>query len=148
MSKTIFSEVSFYCVDRLPGTPAVADAGNKVEMPKAATAAARQACPAAAIGGSCIGASMTMRCAAVILGGKNPLVVLLTSNWADAAGVVVPMPTPCAMPPMVQAKKTKMVNPLCMMYRLWYLKKVEPFRSYNPNLPGDRLSNEPNKLLT
>jgi hypothetical protein len=63
----------------------------------------------------------------VILGGKKPLLVLLTSNCADAAGVV-PIPTLCPMPPIVQAKKTKMVNPLCMMYRLGYLKKVEPDR--------------------
>lgn len=33
--------------------------------------------------------------AKVILGGKNPLVVLLTSNCADDAGVLVPIPT-CA----------------------------------------------------
>jgi hypothetical protein len=95
LSKTIFSEASFYCVDRCPGTPPVADADNKVEMPKAATAAARQACPATGIGGSCIGTSMTIRCAAVIFGGKEPLVVLLTSNCADGAGVV-PIPTLCA----------------------------------------------------
>jgi hypothetical protein len=128
LSKTFFSEASFYCVDRCPGTPPIADAANKVEMLKAATAAARQACPATGIGGSCIGASITIRCAAVILGGKKPLVVLLTSNCADAAGVVVPIPTRCAMPFIVQAKKTKMVNPLCKLYRLWYLKYFRPLR--------------------
>jgi hypothetical protein len=94
------------------------------------------------------GLAMAFLSVVVILGGKKPLVVLLTSNCADAAGVVVPMPTFCAIPPMVQAKKTMMVNPLCTMYRLWYLKKVEPIRSYNSNLRCVRLSNESNKLLT
>jgi hypothetical protein len=36
---------------------------------------------------------MASRCASVIRGGKKPLVVLVTSNAAEATGVVVPMPT-------------------------------------------------------
>ena len=35
---------------------------------------------------------MALRCASVIRGGKKPLVVELTSNCADAFGVVVPIP--------------------------------------------------------
>jgi hypothetical protein len=94
------------------------------------------------------GLAMAFLSVVVILGGKKPLVVLLTSNCADAAGVVVPIPTFWAMPFNVKNNKTEIGNTLCMMYRLWYLKKVEPFRSYNPNLPSVRLSNESNKLPT
>ena len=50
----------------------------------------------------------------VILGGKKPLVVLLTSSCADAAGEVVPIPKFCAMLAIVSAKKNKMVNALFM----------------------------------
>ena len=35
---------------------------------------------------------MAFICTSVIRGGKNPLVVLSTSNTAEASGVVVPMP--------------------------------------------------------
>ena len=41
------------------------------------------------------GPLMAFRCAAVILGGRNPALVDVTSNTADESGVVVPMPT-CA----------------------------------------------------
>ena len=40
-----------------------------------------------------VGLGIASRCAPVIFGGKNPLVVLLTSNCADVAGVEVPIPT-------------------------------------------------------
>jgi hypothetical protein len=50
---------------------------------------------------------MASLCTLVILGGKNPLVVLLTSNRADAAGVAVPIPT-CAY--KHNCSKTKMGN--------------------------------------
>jgi hypothetical protein len=39
------------------------------------------------------GVAMALRSAVVILGGKNPCVVDLTSSFADASGVLVPMPT-------------------------------------------------------
>jgi hypothetical protein len=39
------------------------------------------------------GVTIKLRSAVVIRGGKKPLVVLFRSNTADAAGVVVPMPT-------------------------------------------------------
>jgi hypothetical protein len=48
---------------------------------------------------------MASLCTVVILGGKNPLVVLLTSNCADAAGVVVPMPTCACIAVVVNSKK-------------------------------------------
>ncbi len=38
------------------------------------------------------GTTIASRCAAVIRGGKNPLVALLTSNCAETFGVVVPIP--------------------------------------------------------
>jgi hypothetical protein len=39
------------------------------------------------------GEAIAFFCAYVILGGKKPLVVLVTSSSAEAAGVVVPIPT-------------------------------------------------------
>jgi hypothetical protein len=39
------------------------------------------------------GVTIKLRSAVVILGGKKPLLVLFRSNTADAAGVVVPIPT-------------------------------------------------------
>ena len=42
------------------------------------------------------GLLMAVRWAPDILGISIPLLVLLTSNWAEAAGVLVPMPTDCA----------------------------------------------------
>ena len=51
----------------------------------------------------------------VILGGKKPLVMLLTSSCAEVLGVVVPIPTFCAMLGIVRAKKTKIVNALFMI---------------------------------
>jgi hypothetical protein len=41
----------------------------------------------------------------VILGGNKPLVVLLTSNCADAAGMAVPMPTCARGTAIVNSKK-------------------------------------------
>jgi hypothetical protein len=52
----------------------------------------------------------------VILGGKKPFVVLLTSSCADAAGVLVPIPTFCAKLAIVMAKKTKSGNAFFMIF--------------------------------
>ncbi len=40
-----------------------------------------------------VGETIAFRCTDVILGGKNPFEVLVTSNSAEDTGVVVPMPT-------------------------------------------------------
>jgi hypothetical protein len=74
------------------------------------------------------GLAMAFLSLVVILGGKKPLVVLLTSNCADAAGVVVPIPTFWAILVIVMTKQNKIVNTLFMMYRLWYLKYFRPLR--------------------
>ena len=45
---------------------------------------------------------MAARCAAVILGSNKPLVVLVKSNCAEAAGVVVPIPTFWPLPVIIK----------------------------------------------
>jgi len=45
------------------------------------------------------GLLMALRCVVVKRGGKKPLVVLVTSNSAEALGEVVPMPTWAFTPP-------------------------------------------------
>jgi hypothetical protein len=45
--------------------------------------------------------------------------VLLTSNCADAAGVVVPIPTFWAMLAIVMAKKTKIADAFFMIFCLF-----------------------------
>jgi hypothetical protein len=52
------------------------------------------------------GVVMLCLCAYVILGGKNPFVVELTSNCADALGVLVPTPT-CAWVKVVTTNSKK-----------------------------------------
>ena len=52
------------------------------------------------------GLEMAPLCVVVILGGKKPLVLLLTSNSAVAAGVAVPMPTCAWATTVVNSKKT------------------------------------------
>ena len=52
---------------------------------------------------------MLCLCAYVILGGKNPFVVELTSNCADALGVIVPTPT-CACVKVVATKSNKPIK--------------------------------------
>jgi hypothetical protein len=54
------------------------------------------------------GEEIALRCVVVILGGKNPFVVELTSNCADALGELVPTPT-CAW---VKASTTKRNKPV------------------------------------
>jgi hypothetical protein len=73
------------------------------------------------------GVTIKLRSAVVILGGKKPLVVLLTSSCADAAGVVVPIPTLCAMLAIVMAKKTNMANALFMIVCLLVYKNYTHF---------------------
>jgi hypothetical protein len=48
---------------------------------------------------------MPLRCAKVIRGGKKPLLVEVTSSFAEALGVAVPMPTFCAF--AARFKKSK-----------------------------------------
>jgi hypothetical protein len=50
------------------------------------------------------GLAMAIRWACVIRGGNKPLVVLVTSNSAEALGVVVPMPTWAFTPPPQNAE--------------------------------------------
>lgn len=64
------------------------------------------------------GLAMAFLCAVVIRGGNSPFVVLLTSNCADAAGVVVPIPTACAMLVMVTTKKNKLANNFIWLFRV------------------------------
>ncbi len=65
------------------------------------------------------GFSMPSLCVVVILGGKSPFVVLLTSNCADVAGVLVPIPTFCPMPAIVNNKKAKLANAFFMFVCLY-----------------------------
>ena len=58
----------------------------------------------------------------VILGGKKPLVVLLTSSCADAAGVVVPIPTFCAILVVMKDIKATIVNDSLMIVCLCFYK--------------------------
>jgi hypothetical protein len=53
------------------------------------------------------GEAIALRWAVSILGGKKPLLVLLTSNWADAAGVVVPIPTFCPLAVPINTKSNE-----------------------------------------
>jgi hypothetical protein len=50
------------------------------------------------------GLAMAERCASVIRGGNKPLVVLETSNAAEAAGVVVPIPI-CAFTKLITTNR-------------------------------------------
>jgi hypothetical protein len=51
------------------------------------------------------GLIIALRCIAVNLGNKSPLVVLETSNTAEASGDVVPTPVCAKAIPMVRNKK-------------------------------------------
>jgi hypothetical protein len=55
------------------------------------------------------GDAIKSRCAEVILGGKNPFSVLVTSSCAEGAGVFVPIPT-CAIETEVNKLKTRTVK--------------------------------------
>jgi hypothetical protein len=68
------------------------------------------------------GEAMAFLWAVVIRGGKNPFVELVTSSWADAAGVVVPKPTFWAMPVKAKNNKTEIVNTLYMIVCLFVYK--------------------------
>jgi hypothetical protein len=50
------------------------------------------------------GLLMALRCVVVKRGGRKPLVVLVTSNSAEALGLVVPIPTWALTPPPQNAK--------------------------------------------
>jgi hypothetical protein len=56
------------------------------------------------------GVLITFLCASVIRGGKSPLVVEVTSNAADACGVVVPIPTCANVVKLVAITATNNVN--------------------------------------
>jgi hypothetical protein len=54
------------------------------------------------------GVAIVFLCACVIRGGKNPLLVDVTSNTAEAFGLVVPIPT-CALLVTAVSKKIKII---------------------------------------
>jgi hypothetical protein len=55
-------------------------------------------------------------------GGKNPLVVELTSSCADAAGVVVPIPTRCAPAMLIN---NKAIIKKTVLFILFFFMKIE-----------------------
>jgi hypothetical protein len=77
------------------------------------------------------GVTIKLRSAVVILGGKKPLVVLLTSNCADAAGVSVPIPTFWAILVKVKNNKTEIDNTLYMIVCLFVYKNTILFFNGN-----------------
>jgi hypothetical protein len=65
------------------------------------------------------GLLMALRCVVVKRGGNKPLVVLLTSNSAEASGEVVPIPTWAFTPPhkalIINVLNAVFKNCFCMM---------------------------------
>jgi hypothetical protein len=66
----------------------------------------------------------------VIRGGKNPLLVLLTSSCAEAWGAVVPMPVWAKM--LIGSKKTKITIIRCFMILCFYFFCQEFEKSTKP----------------
>jgi hypothetical protein len=83
------------------------------------------------------GLTMASRCVVVIRGGNSPFVVLLTSNCADAAGVVVPIPTFWAILVIVKNNKTEIDNTLYMIVCLFVYKKKVFFFLTEISFPMD-----------
>jgi hypothetical protein len=66
------------------------------------------------------GVGIRSLCALVIRGGKSPLVVLLTSNCAEATGVEVPIPTFCDLAILRQNKNEKIIIPFFIIVSFAY----------------------------